>query len=326
MSDLEAKPPPAPVIFADARGTALPAEPTPELPSAAPAKPRARWGWRLLLASLAALIVVALGFDAWDLLRRAWEANSVLGALVAALVILAVIGLLKLIVDELRALLRLGRIDDLRARASLMLNSDAHSGGQGFSAEIDALYVGRADLAPQLAALRRARAEPHDDHEIVRLADRELMQPIDRAAYQEVLRASRDAALATAVSPSALLDVLLMLWRSLRLIRRIGQLYGARPGALATIRLLKRAAANALLAGGMETGDSLVTEALGGSVVAAVSARISQGLLNGLLTARLGLAAMDGCRPIPFSAANRPSLAEIRRSLLLVTKQSASQP
>lgn len=322
MNEIKAKEPPSPIIFPDARGTALPPEPPPELPGVAPAEPRARWGWRLLLGAGAALIVVALAFDAWDLMRRAWEASSALGALVAGLVLVAVVGLVKLIADELRGLLRLSRIDDLRDRAGRMLESDSHGGGGDFSAKVEAMYVGRADLAPQLAASRDARSDPHNDNEVVRLLDRILMQPIDRAAYQEVLRASRDTALGTAVSPSALIDVLLTLWRSLRLIRRIGQLYGARPGALATLRLLKRAAANALVAGGVETGDSMVTEALGGTFVAAVSTRLSQGLLNGLLTGRLGLAAMEGCRPIPFSAANRPGLTEIRKSLLQVARQS----
>ena len=322
MNQIKSKEPPLPVIFPDARGTALPSDPPPELPRVESAKPRARWGWRLLLAAGAALILVALAFDAWDVVRRAWEANAMFGAVVAALVVAAATGLTKLVIDELRGLLRLRRIDDLRERASRMLASDIHGGGRDFSAQVEAMYAGRADLAPQLAALRAARSDPHDDNETVRLVDRLLVQPIDRTAYQEVLRASRDAAVATAVSPSAMIDVLLMLWRSLRLMRVIGQLYGARPGALATVRLLRRAAANALVAGGVESGDSMVAEALGGTFVAAISARLSQGLLNGVLTGRLGLAAMEGCRPIPFSPANRPSLAEIRKSLLQVARQA----
>jgi len=287
-----------------------------------PEKPRARWGWRLLVASGATLVVVALLFDAWDLARRAWEASSALGALVGALVLLAIVGALKLMADELRGLFRLGRIDALRRSAAEMLEGDAHGGGQALSAEVERIYAGRADLARQIGELREARSDQHDEREVVRLIDSKLMQPIDRAAYQEVLRASRDTALGTAVSPSALLDMLLMAWRSLRLIRRIGQLYGVRPGALVTGRLLRRSAANAFLAGGMEAGDGMATEALGGTVVAAISTRISQGLLNGLLTARLGLAAMEGCRPIPFSAAGRPRLSEIRKALLQAAKQS----
>ena len=54
---------------------------------------------------------------------------------------------------------------------------------------------------------------------------------------------------------------------------------------------------------------------IGHGVAAKFSARLGEGVLNGLLTARLGLAAMDVTRPLPFSALPRPSLNDLAGSL-----------
>jgi putative membrane protein len=39
-------------------------------------------------------------------------------------------------------------------------------------------------------------------------------------------------------------------------------------------------------------------------------------VLNGLLTARLGLAAIDVTRPLPFTALPRPALGDLAKDLL----------
>src|SRR3712207_6930775 len=44
-------------------------------------------------------------------------------------------------------------------------------------------------------------------------------------------------------------------------------------------------------------GDSLVQQALGLGVAARISAKLGEGVLNGLMTARFGLAALNVCRP-----------------------------
>ena len=47
-----------------------------------------------------------------------------------------------------------------------------------------------------------------------------------------------------------------------------------------------------------------------------LSRRFGEGVVNGALTARVGLAAMDLCRPLPFVAQERPSTsATISRAL-----------
>ena len=65
-----------------------------------------------------------------------------------------------------------------------------------------------------------------------------------------------------------------------------------------------------------ELGFSLIQQMLGHGVAAKLSARLGEGVLNGLLTARLGLAAMDVARPLPFAALPKPALSDIAGDLL----------
>jgi putative membrane protein len=55
---------------------------------------------------------------------------------------------------------------------------------------------------------------------------------------------------------------------------------------------------------------------LGHGIAAKLSARLGEGVLNGLLTARFGLAAVDLIRPVPFAALPRPTLSDLMSEVL----------
>lgn len=287
--------------------------------------PKRRIG-RWLFGAIAALVLVALGFDTADLLQRSFATSIALGALVSLLVATAGVAAVALLVNELLALRRLRRIEGLRLRAdALTANIQSEEPRQGaaagFAGSLVSLYSGRPELAPALTRLRDHITDAHDDAEIVRLIDRGLLSPLDRAAYQLVLRAARDTAVATALSPAAVLDLAVVLWRNLKLVREVAALYGARPGYLGSLKLLRRMLANIAVAGVAESAHHVAVEALGGSLVAAVSTRMGQGVINGLLTARVGITAMHLCRPIAFTPDERPSLNRIRKELLSLPRQ-----
>jgi putative membrane protein len=61
----------------------------------------------------------------------------------------------------------------------------------------------------------------------------------------------------------------------------------------------------------MAASDTLLQQILGHGVAAKVSARLGEGVLNGLLTARLGLAAIEVARPLPFVALAPPVLGDL---------------
>ena len=68
-------------------------------------------------------------------------------------------------------------------------------------------------------------------------------------------------------------------------------------------------------------GDSLVQQVLGHGLAAKLSAKLGEGVLNGLLTARLGIAAIEVTRPLPFAALPRPKLSDLAGNLLPAKKE-----
>jgi putative membrane protein len=173
---------------------------------------------------------------------------------------------------------------------------------------------------PRLARSRAAMEGHLDDiidgADMVRLAERELMRPLDREARRAVSGAAARVSAFTALSPRAALDVLFVFFSALVLVRRLAFLYGARPGTLGLIRLVRLAILHLAVTGGLATSDSLIQQVLGHGIAAKLSARLGEGLLNGLLTARLGLAMIDVVRPLPFTALPRPTLGDLMSEVL----------
>ena len=92
-------------------------------------------------------------------------------------------------------------------------------------------------------------------------------------------------------------------------------LYGVRPGRIGFLKLFKDVIGHLAVTGAIAVGDSVVGEALGHGIVSRISSRFGEGVVNGLLTARLGISAMDLCRPLPFQATPRPTIGGIAGDL-----------
>jgi putative membrane protein len=220
------------------------------------------------------------------------------------------------VLREAAGLWRLAAIEKLRQRGIAVLASDER--GAGRAVVRDVLVLARR--MPRLARAR-ARLEGHladiiDGADLVRLAERELMEPLDQEARRLVGDAAKRVSLVTAISPRAAVDMLFVLVSALTLVRRLAYLYGGRPGTLGLIRLVREVVAHLALTGGMAAGDSLIQQVLGHGIAAKVSVRLGEGVLNGLLTARLGLAAIAVTRPLPFAALAPPTLSDVAGNLL----------
>jgi putative membrane protein len=127
----------------------------------------------------------------------------------------------------------------------------------------------------------------------------------------------------TAIVPLALADVFTALTANLRMIRRIAEVYGGRSGVLGSWRLTRTVLTHLVATGAVAVGDDLIGSIAGGGVLSKVSRRFGEGVINGALTARVGVAAIEVCRPLPFHAAKRPSVtALVRRALTGMFGQS----
>lgn len=286
-----------------------PAAPPP-VPGPLPAARRWRlWGLILGLASAAAGLLLALWAE--RLLRALWAEGGVLGPLAAGLFALLLALLTLALLREGFALLRLRRLGRLRAAAQAALAEGDLAAARHVTAALLRLYQGRERLHWPRARLAESQHALLDADALLHQGERLLLEPLDLEARRAIESAARRVSMVTALVPLALADVLVAAFVNLRLLRQIAEIYGGRAGFWASLTLMRRLIAHLLATTALSWGDDLVQSAFGGGLAARLSRRLGEGVLNGALTARLGLAAMEACRPLPFSAMPPPRLSAL---------------
>jgi putative membrane protein len=266
-----------------------------------------RWFWR----AAAVLVAFLAGVAVWDTVAALFTRHPALGTAAGALFALVGLFALALALREGAALARLERVDRLkRAAGDARVAADLR-GARAVVAELGRLYAGRPELAAGRVELDRRAAEQMDAAALFELAETHLLAPLDAAAEREIAAAARTVAAATALVPLALADVLAALVANLRMIRRIAEIYGGRAGTIGAWRLLRMVMTHLLATGAVAAGDDLIGSMAGGGVLAKLSRRFGEGVVNGALTARVGVAALEVCRPLPFHARPRPRVSQL---------------
>jgi putative membrane protein len=287
------------------------------VPIEAAATPRSRFGWGTMFwTGVAGMVVLGLGVSVAHLIEDLFARSESLGILGLAFAAAAGLALGVVTLRELTALVRLARIEKLHARAASVLLSDDRDESRAILRDLLTLAHRNPQLARARTTLAGHAGDIIDGADMIKLAERELMSPLDVEARRLVSSAAQRVSIVTAISPRAAIDMVFVFVAALRLIRQLAYLYGGRPGALGMIRLLRHVIAHLAITGGMAASDSLVQQMLGHGIAAKLSERLGEGMLNGLLTARLGLAAIDVTRPLPFTALPRPALTDLARDLL----------
>jgi putative membrane protein len=265
--------------------------------------------------SLGILVSIAVGLWIDDLIRAMFDRSTWLGyaaIVVAAVFVLAVAAI---VIREILGIWRLDSVQALKADAEAAIRERKPGPARAVLAKLAALLADRPETARGRAALAATEGDVIDGPHLIALCETELLAPLDVQARAMVLDSAKRVSVVTAVSPRAVVDLAFVLYESVRLIRRVAVLYGGRPGAIGMIRLVKDVLSHLAVTGTIAVGDSLVQQVLGHGVASRLSARLGEGVINGLMTARIGIAAMDYCRPLPFHARKRPGIGDFINDL-----------
>jgi putative membrane protein len=282
----------------------------------------ASWFWGILTSLLTLMISIAT-YDYFTSLLTRFPTLGLLGLALAG--ILAVM-LLVQIVRELVAFRRLARIDSFRADAAAALADDDRAKALALSERLERFYAGRPETRWATEALTRQRDGVLDADALIQLTERALFAELDGQARREIESAARTVAGATALIPLALADVVAALSMNRRMIRRIAETYGAHAGFFGSWRLMRSVATHLIATGAVAVGDDLIGSVAGGSALARLSRRFGEGFINGALTARVGIAAIEVCRPLPFAALPRPKVSNLVGRALSGLFATGSQP
>lgn len=267
--------------------------------------------WRFAVWAFGALFSFALSVAAYDFVTGLLARNVVLGWMAFALVVLAVVAGLVLALREWGAFLRLSRLDSLRTRAVEARAAADLKEARRVVSGLVSLYGARGDTAWGRARLAERQGEVMDADALLSLAERELLATLDTEARLVIEGAARQVATVTALVPLALADVATAAVANLRMIRRIAEIYGGRSGSFGSLKLLRRVFGSLVAAGALALTDDMIGSVAGGGVLSKLSRRFGEGVVNGALTARVGVAAMELCRPLPFVALERPAVSSL---------------
>ena len=126
------------------------------------------------------------------------------------------------------------------------------------------------------------------------VAIKAFLDAVDDRVDSEIRREAARTGIIVSLSGIALVDALLCTWRNLRLMRCIASEYGARPGVVGTVRLLRMVLLYAVAVDLTQHAAEAVSTRIG-----TVAAAGGQGLIAATLTVRIGLWTQQVCRPIP---------------------------
>lgn len=280
-----------------AEGAGAEAPPSPPLASAI--QRGMRWG-ALFLSAAASLAVLAAGVAFTGFVGEAMARNDWVGWLATALAAIATVSLAAIVLREIVGLFRLARLSGLRRGILAALRDRDLKAERGAVRDLKALYGARPAQKWGLARLSDHERDVRDPGELLALAERELIVPLDNEARRAVLAAAKRVSVVTAMSPMVWIAMIYVLIENLRLLRGLAGLYGGRPGIVGGLRLGRMVITHIIATGGLALTDDLAGQFLGQDLLRRLSRRLGEGVFNGALTARIGVAAIDVTRPLPF--------------------------
>jgi putative membrane protein len=271
-------------------------------PTAADLSRGIRWGGMLLSGILG---LVALSTALWFVryVEVALERQDWIGWLAFGLLCLVGLSALILILREIIGLFRLARLGRLREDVAQALKDHDFKHEQRAVRHLKSILEPRASLAWPLARFAEHEKAVLNPGDLLSLADRELLAPLDQEVRRTVLTSAKRIGMVTAMSPMALIAMLYVLFENLRMLRAIAGLYGGRPGPIGALRLGRLVVGHIIATGGVALTDDLMGQFLGQDLLRRISRRLGEGAFNSALTARVGAAAVDVCRPLPFISA-----------------------
>jgi putative membrane protein len=289
-------------------------------------KSKPRWLWRIALTLLAGVI----GVETADFFMAGFVntpiITSVYAVILSCLVILASSSLL----SEWSTLRQFKRREKLKHQACELLSHHKLAKEQNNSSLDVKTFCQKVSenlpcdlVSEQEQAWQDALSAQYSDAELLQLYSRLVLTKVDEKAMAEIAKFSTEAVVLVALSPVALIDMLIILWRNLRMVNKVALLYGIKLGYWSRIKLIRQVFVNMVYAGASELIADFGTDMIGADLLGKLSGRLAQGLGAGMLTARLGVKTMQLCRPIPFE--DKPKLAHVRSEMLSTIKNLISR-
>lgn len=269
------------------------------------------FGWgRLAIWAFSTLFAISIGLAIDGLIRNLFSRSDWLGWTAMGITALGVLALLVMLIKELFGIYRLSNLEKIRRSAESANHNNDLKAANVVIGKLLNLFQHRPDTAHGRALLKDHQNAIMSGRELLGLAERDLLSPLDKTARSLIMASAKRVSIVTAVSPRAIVDIGFVLFENVRLIRNIAELYAGKPSFFSSLRLMRQVITHLAATGAIAVGDGLLQQIIGHGLAARISARLGEGVVNGLLTARIGIAASDVCRPLKFETVKRSNISD----------------
>jgi len=278
-------------------------------------KSKPRWLWRIILSLLSGLIL----FETFEFFITGFSQSPFIASIYGIILLCLTLICGTKLVREFSALRQFKKQRLLRDKVDAVLANDLVCDAKQLCQKITEQLPCDLNVENEQQWQQTVQSE-YNDAELLQLYSRQVLSKVDEKALAEVAKFSTESVVLIALSPIAIVDMLLMFWRNLRMIDKIAGLYGLKLGYWSRIRLVKQVFVNMVYAGASEVIADFGTDLIGADLLGKLSSRMAQGFGAGMLTARLGIKTIKLCRPIPFYE-NEPKLNCVRKQIISQLKQ-----
>jgi putative membrane protein len=272
--------------------------------------------WSLPGKLLAGFVSVILAVETVGFFSELWLNQPIIAALYTGAFTLIVGMGVKFGVNEYRHLKRLKKLQRWHNASQRMDSGEQIGEALRLCKHINKELPDNEVVNKALAQWQGALRDTFTDKDVMDLYSQTVLQQIDEQALKVVSRYASETSLMVAISPLAVVDMALVMWRSIKMIEQICALYGVKLGYWSRIKLIKTVLKNVVYAGVSELIADVGAAALSLELAGKLSARAAQGLGAGLLTGRLGFKVMQLCRPVPAPPDKQKRLSDLSKHLL----------
>ena len=270
---------------------------------------------RLIMAAFVLFCIALIAQGVQWILNAITEQQWITLFFAIAFLLLSVTGV-GTIFQEWRKLRKLRQHELMQQEAEqyrMVLPTTSGEKSQAFCKNLLAQMQTTPQLEQRQTAWQSQINEYLNAEQVMTLFSETVLSPLDKQAQKLIAKHARDNAVIVALSPVAIADVLMVAWRNLALINKITRIYGMELGYFSRLHLFKMVIKNMVFVGTTE----LVAGMLSHNILRRLFGQAIQGLGVGILTARLGIKAMEFCRPMMFQPHERPSLKAMSKEIYL---------
>ena len=272
-----------------------------------------RMGYLLLTVALGG---AALEWGQWSIAAWAW--SPLAGVMTGGLgLLMAGTGLL-----SWRALrnqrLRLTALEQLRREMRAALRNPGERLALDWLKRLQQLHAD-TPLAERMDSACAGLDQSYTAEEVSRRLNVQFYQPLDVLARRLIRNEAVGTGMLVATSPWVSVDLMLVIWRNIRMMQRVATCYGLPIGQLGRWRLARHVLRNIALAGGSEMAIGALSDSLLSGLMEKLAARVGQGIGISLYSSRLGHFTLDLCRAVPLP--DKSGLAEDNRGIIQGIKE-----